>query len=202
MSLRGGVIDDEAILRKRIVSKRLPRRRTPRDDTNIHMSDTQNTNPVEEPILETSTIEKCPSCDEYKLGWQRALADYDNLKKDLIKEREGMRRGVKEDTAESIIPILDHFDQALKFKPQGLDATLENWITGMMHVRNQLESVLLDMGVVPFGKVGDTFDPHSHESVGEREDESQLEHAIVEVSQRGWKLGDKIIRPALVIVKK
>lgn len=147
-------------------------------------------------------IDKCPNCDEYKLGWQRALADYDNLKKDLGKEKDGMRRALKEDVAESIIPILDHFDQALKFKPQGLDATAENWVTGMMHVRNQLESVLLDMGVTPFGAVGDIFDPHLHESVGEREEDSQAENAIVEVSMRGWKLGEKVIRPALVIVKK
>jgi molecular chaperone GrpE len=156
--------------------------------------------PTTEQTPETPTT--CPSCDEYKLGWQRALADYDNLKKDLMKEREGMRRGAKEDVAESIIPILDHFDQALKFKPQGLDATVENWLTGMMHVRNQLESVLLEMGVTPFGSVGEAFDPHFHESVGEREDESQPEHAVVEVSQRGWKLGDRVIRPATVIINK
>lgn len=172
------------------------------------MSET-NTNPIEEPISEivtdTSTSSGnnvCPSCDEYKLGWQRALADYDNLKKDLLKEQAGMRRIVKEDVSESIIPILDHFDQALKFKPQGLDANAENWVTGMMYVRNQLESVLLGLGVEPFGAIGDVFDPHSHESVGEREDADAAEHTIVEVSQRGWKLGEKIIRPALVIVKK
>jgi len=132
----------------------------------------------------------------------RVLADYDNLKKDLLKEKEGMRRIVKEDVAESIIPILDHFDQALKFKPQGLDATAENWVTGMMHVRNQLESVLLGLGVEPFGTIGDVFDSHMHESVGEREDENAAEHSIIEVSQRGWKLGERVIRPALVIVKK
>lgn len=166
----------------------------------------------EEDVLQPEEQEavKCPSCDEYKLGWQRALADYDNLKKDLLKEKEGMRRIVKEDVSELIIPILDHFDQALKFKPQGLDATAENWVTGMMHVRNQLESVLLGLGVSPFGTVGDMFDSNMHESVGEREDADAVEHSVVEVSQRGWKLGDpstssgqgKIIRPALVIVKK
>ncbi|OGL62719.1 nucleotide exchange factor GrpE [Candidatus Uhrbacteria bacterium RIFCSPLOWO2_02_FULL_48_18] len=144
---------------------------------------------------------KCLKCEEYLFGWKRALADYDNLKKDLIKEKDDMRRGVKEDMAESIIPILDHFDQALKFKPQNLDATLENWLTGMMHVRNQLESVLLDMGVTPFGAIGDTFDPHLHESVGEREDENAAEHSVVEVSLRGWKLGEKVIRPATVVVR-
>lgn len=151
---------------------------------------------------EEQEVTTCPSCDEYKLGWQRALADYDNLKKDLLKEKEGMRRIVKEDVSESIIPILDHFDQALKFKPLGLDATAENWVTGMMHVRNQLESVLLGLGVEPFGAAGDVFDSNKHESVGEKEDENAAEHSVLEVSQRGWKLGDRIIRPALVIVKK
>ena len=145
-------------------------------------------------------VEKCSSCDEYIIGWRRALADYDNLKKDLGKEKDQMRRIVKEDVAESIIPILDHFDQALKFKPQNLDTTAENWVTGMMHVRNQLESVLLGLCVEPFGSVGDVFDSHLHESVGDREDATQPEHAIVEVAQRGWKAGDHVIRPAKVIV--
>lgn len=151
---------------------------------------------------EESVCENCVKMDEYKIGWQRALADYDNLKKDLLKEKEGMRRIVKEDVSESIIPILDHFDQALKFKPAGLDATAENWVTGMMHVRNQLESVLLGLGVESFGVIGDVFDSNKHESVGEREDADAAEQTVVEVSQRGWKLGERVIRPALVIVKK
>lgn len=144
----------------------------------------------------------CSQCETYLQGWQRALADYDNLKKDLGKEREEMRRVAKEDIVESIIPILDHFDQAIKFKPEGVDTKVENWLTGMLHVRNQLERVLLDYGIEPFGNVGDPFDPNLHESVGEKEDVSQPEHFIVEVSLRGWKLGGHVIRPATVIINK
>jgi len=166
-----------------------------------NMSD-EELNDQEEVSSEIPSEENCKKCEEYKLGWQRALADYDNIKKDLLKEKETMRRMVKEDVAESLIPILDHFDQALRFKPQGLEANVENWLTGMMHVRNQLETVLKELGVEPFGAVGDAFDPHMHESVGEREEENAAEHSIVEVNLRGWKLGDKIIRPAMVIVKK
>ena len=157
--------------------------------------------------------ESCAQCETYLQGWQRALADYDNLKKDLAKERDIMRRGAKEDVAESIIPILDHFDQALRFKPKGLDANAENWLTGMMHVRNQLESVLLDLGVEPFGQVGDVFDPNLHEAVGSVESSPSLQRreseggllepeSIAEVSLRGWKLGDRIVRPATVVIKK
>ena len=144
----------------------------------------------------------CEKCDEYLIGWKRALADYDNLKKDLLKERENMRRGVKEDVAESIIPILDHFDQAIKFKPEGLDTKVENWLVGMLHVRNQLESVLHELGAEAFGQVGEVFDSNLHESVGEKEDTTQSEHAIVEVSLRGWKLDNRVIRPASVIINK
>lgn len=153
----------------------------------------------------------CEKCDEYLIGWKRALADYDNLKKDLMKEREGMRRAVKEDVAKSIIPILDHFDQALKFKPEGLDVKVENWLTGMLHVRNQLESVLWELGIEPFGKVGDVFDPNLHESVGvqassppltrgEYEGDLHEPEFIVEVSLRGWKMGGRVIRPAGVVI--
>lgn len=146
--------------------------------------------------------ESCKQCDQYLQGWQRALADYDNLKKELSREREGMRRAAKEDAAESLIPILDHFDQAIKYKPEGLDKNAENWLVGMLHVRNQLEQVLRELGVEPFGDVGEVFDPNKHEAVEEKEDGISDNQTILEVSLRGWKMGDRIIRPAKVIVNK
>ncbi len=163
---------------------------------------TNNTEPNIEPNTEESPTNSTDPSQEYLLGWKRALADYDNLKKDLFKEREGMRRNIKQDTAESLIPILDHFDQALKFKPASLAPNVENWLVGMLHVRNQLEAVLIDLGLEPFGAVGDAFDPHKHDANGEREDEAAQDHSILEVLQRGWKMGDQVVKPAIVIVKK
>ncbi|MFA4846110.1 MAG: nucleotide exchange factor GrpE, partial [Patescibacteria group bacterium] len=114
----------------------------------------------------------CPKCDEYLTGWKRALADYDNLKKDLAKERTAIREGTKELLAYDLVQTVDHFDQALKHKPDGLSPEVEKWLTGILHVRQQFESVLKHLGLESFGEVGILFDSAICEAVGEKNDES------------------------------
>lgn len=142
----------------------------------------------------------CQKCDEYLTGWKRALADYDNLKKDLAKERTAIRDGTKEFFAHDLIESIDHFDQAIKHKPDGLSPETEKWLTGILHVRQGLEGVLKNLGLEPFGKAGEMFDSASCEPVGEKTDESALDDQILEVIHRGWKLGERIVRPAKVII--
>ncbi len=150
---------------------------------------------------ESSELEELKAkCAEYENGWKRALADYDNLKKDLARQRGEMRQQAAQDIAEEFIPVLDNFDQAVKFQPNGLDEKAKNWISGILHVRSQLEEILKRLGVEPFGSEGDPFDPHLHESIGEKSEENKKDGIILEVHQRGWKIGQKIIRPAKVIV--
>lgn len=133
-------------------------------------------------------------CDEAMVGWKRALADYDNLKKDLNKERADIRRYAQQDAAERFIAVLDNFDQATKYVPEGLDAKLKGWVNGILFIRTQMENALKEMGLEPFGAVGETFDPNLHEAAaGEGE-------KIAEVARRGWKMGEKVIRSASVVV--
>jgi molecular chaperone GrpE len=141
-------------------------------------------------------------CEEYLNGWKRALADYDNLKKDLMNERVQMRNLAIEQMSLSILPVLDNFDQALRFKPDGLDEKTEKWLQGILHVRTQLENVMQDMGCKPFGKDGEQFDPLQHSAVDKRESEGKESGIILEVHKRGWKRGERLIRPAIVIVSK
>lgn len=145
-------------------------------------------------------IEPCVKCDEYLAGWKRALADYDNLKKDLAKERTAIREGTKEFLAHDLIESVDHFDQALKHKPDGLSPEVEKWLNGILHVRQQFEGVLKDLGLQAFGTAGEIFDSATCEAVGEKTDESALDDQILEVVHRGWRLGAKIIRPVKVII--
>lgn len=141
-------------------------------------------------------------CDEYLAGWKRALADYDNIKKDLARERGEMRIAAIADAAIRVIPVLDNFDVAVKFLPADIDDKLRNWLTGILFIQTQLEEAIKSMGAEPYGSAGDTFDANLHDAVGEREDEGAKPHSIVEVVSRGWKIGEKIIRPAKVIVNK
>ena len=144
--------------------------------------------------------ESCEKCTEYLNGWKRALADYDNLKKELSSERVRMRQFAIEQTAHQLIPVLDHFDQALRFKPNAVDANVENWLQGLLHVRAQLEAIILEMGLEPFGKEGETFDPYVHEAASEETHEGSTSGIILQILQRGWKQGDRVIRPAKVII--
>jgi molecular chaperone GrpE len=160
------------------------------------MNDEEENKTVE--TVEATTEDKAA---EYLAGWKRALADYDNLKKEQGRERVEMRAAATADAASRIIPVVDNFDTAVKFVPEGIDAKLKNWLMGILFVQTQLDEVLLQMGVEPFGEVGEPFDANLHDAVGERADEKVAANAIVEVVARGWKLGPKVIRPAKVIIK-
>ena len=154
----------------------------------------------EQEEVQVEEVEDCAKCATHLDGWKRALADYDNLKKDLMKERGMIRQSAKEDVAHSLIAVLDNFDQAAKFQPEGLTGEAETWLVGIMHVRNQLESVMSELGLEPFCAPGEVFDPNLHEAAAEREEEGKKDQEILEVSMRGWKIGEKIVRPAKVVV--
>lgn len=142
----------------------------------------------------TATADLQTKCDEYLAGWKRALADYDNLKKDLGRERSEMRASAVADAAMRVVPVLDNFDAAVKFVPPEVDDKLRNWLDGILFIRTQLENALRDMGVEPFGAVGEPFDANRHDAVGGEGE------TIAEVVARGWKLGDRVVRPAKVTV--
>ena len=156
--------------------------------------------PQEEEVQEEVETTSCGKCVEYLGGWKRALADYDNLQKDLMRERSELRVRAKEDVAHQLITVLDNFDQAARFQPEGLTKEVETWLMGLMHVRSQLEGVMQDLGLVPYGGIGETFDAHLHDAGGERTEEDKADQEILEVAHRGWKMGEKIVRPAKVII--
>lgn len=142
----------------------------------------------------------CEECQEYLSGWKRALADYDNLKKDLAKERSDVRRSATQHAAFQLLPVLDNFDQSLKFQPEGLNGKAQGWLQGILHVRTQLESVMRELELEPFGERGEVFDPNRHEAGGERSEENMVSGIVIEVIQRGWKQGERVVRPAKVII--
>lgn len=162
------------------------------------LSDTEDReNTLEHP--EAGDVQ-CEQCEEYKLGWKRALADYQNLKRNLAKEKGDMRVRVKRGFVEELLPVLDNFDQAVKFQPEGLDEKAKGWLTGILHVQKQLEQVLNEMGAQPFGQAGDTFNPNRHDAADEKQLDDEPDQVVLEVVQRGWQMDEKVIRPAKVII--
>jgi len=138
--------------------------------------------------------------DEYLDGWQRCKADSINARKEATERHDRAHGRGKETVIEDIIPVLDSFDMAA-----GGEAWLavdENWRNGIEFIRNQLLDVLSRHGIERFAKVGEQFDHQLHEAVQEVDDMPGESGEIVRVLRFGYKTGDRVIRPAQVIVKK
>jgi len=145
---------------------------------------------------------ECEQCLEYLTGWKRALADYDNLQKDLVREKTEMRAYVIEAFFEKLIPVIDHFDKAVKHMPENMDEETGKWVEGVGHIERSLVDIASEFDCVAIDPGGAQFDPTLHEAVSTQTDEDKPDEAVIEVLERGWQLGDKVIRPAKVIVNK
>lgn len=137
---------------------------------------------------------------EYLTGWQRAQADYVNLKKDMALEfSRGKDLGVSK-IIESILPVLDSFDMAMG-NAEAWNKVDENWRKGIEFIHSRFISALTDNGVSLIDKLNAPFDPNLHQAMESiPTDDKDKDHTIESIIQKGYKLGDKIIRPAIVKV--
>lgn len=138
--------------------------------------------------------------DEYLIGWKRALADYENLKKDLMKERGLIRASVTEAVASAYLPIYDHLMSATQNTPDIPEA--QKWFEGVGHIAHQCKETLSQFGVEAIDTKNQQFDPDKHEAVGTEYDESKKEDEILRETQTGFTMNTKVIRPSKVIVNK
>jgi molecular chaperone GrpE len=148
--------------------------------------------------------EKLTKCEEerknYLDGWQRAKADYINMRKRDEENRTKSVANAKEDVILSIIPVLDSFE--LAFMGSDAEKTLdENWVAGMKGIQSQLLSILSEHGVSQMNPIGEEFSPSLHDSVESREVDNKKEDGkILEVRQKGYEINGKILRAAKVVV--
>lgn len=137
---------------------------------------------------------------EYLDGWQRAKADAVNMKREA--EARGARSGelLREGLVHDIIPALDSFDMAAGSEAWG--TVPDVWKSGMERVRDQLVEALRQHGVERYGKIGEEYSPHLHEVIQEVDDMPGEPHDIVRVLRYGYRIADRVLRPAQVIIKK
>ncbi len=134
---------------------------------------------------------------EYLDGWQRAKADYVNIKKRGEDERGAFVRDASSALVKEILPALDSFEHALA-SPHSSDPA---WLEGMQNTYSQLMKALEDKGVVAFDPLGETFDPAKHEPVETvAVTDVARDNTVTKVHQRGYALYGTIIRPARVAV--
>ena len=157
---------------------------------------------VEEVTEATETVEETPEVNEWEEKYNaerdahlRVAAEFDNFRKRTIKEKEASYGNGKADAVEKLLPVYDNLERALN-QP----CTDEAYKKGVEMTMTQLVGIFSGLGVEIFGNVGEEFDPNFHNAVMHTEDESLGENVISQVFQKGFKLGDKIIRFAMVQV--
>ena len=125
----------------------------------------------------------------------RLMAEFDNYKKRSAKERENIYTDVRVDTVTKFLPVFDNLERAMK-----TETADEAFKKGVEMTFNQLTDVFKKLGVEEIESVGKTFDPTLHNAVMHVEDEARGENEIVEEFQKGFKIGDKVIRFSMVKV--
>ena len=168
-----------------------------------------NETPVEEVVEETAEVqeetpetEEVPEVNPFEEKYNaehdahlRLAAEYDNFRKRTIKEKEASYGNGKSDAVAKMLPIYDNLERALAQETS--DAAYKK---GVEMTMTELVKIFTGLGVEIFGEKGDTFDPNLHNAVMHTEDETLGENTISMVFQKGFKIGEKVVRFAMVQV--
>jgi molecular chaperone GrpE len=149
--------------------------------------------------LETETLKK--EIEELKDKYLRALAEGENARKRLAKEKQEMLRFGIENAIAEFLPAIDHLETALRIK-NSASPEVKNWALGFQMIHDQLREVLHNNGLVAFHSEGNLFDPTYHEAVETAVTTDVPEGTILQEFTKGYKSPSRTIRPARVKVAK
>ncbi len=164
------------------------------DDTLSELLEESQTSLESEP-------ETKPAEEDWKGKYFRALAEQENMRKRLQKEKQDMLRFCYENCISEFLAPLDNLENALKFTEQA-SPEVKNWAMGFHMISTQFKEILHNHGVVAFHSEGNIFDPHSHEAVEILETEQHAEGIILQEFTKGYKSASRVVRPARVKVAK
>ena len=178
-------------------------------EENKNIPETEVTEETERVTPETEAVEEAPAeevqtdpTEELKAklmaehdNYLRLAAEYDNFRKRTQKEREALYTDIKAETVGKFLPVFDNLQRALaqQTADEAYKKGVEMTMTGLM-------TIMEGLGVSAFGQVGEPFDPNFHNAVMQRDDENFGESTICEVFQTGFKVGEKVVRHAMVVV--
>ena len=138
--------------------------------------------------------------DEMKDKYMRMVAEFDNYKKRSIREKLDFMKSAAQDTLSALLPVLDDFDRAKKFAEGKENAA---WDTGVDLVYQKLYTIARNKGLEPMDSTGQAFDPDMHEAITEIPAPTEaLKGKVIDTVEKGYRLNDKIIRHAKVVVGK
>jgi molecular chaperone GrpE len=143
--------------------------------------------------------EKAGKADEYLLLAQRTKADFENYRKRSARDAAlAQERGAAK-LAQALLPAVDNLERALAHAPE-YDGDDGGFVSGIKHVHSDLVAALQRAGIERYSPEGEPFDPTLHEAVAQQPVEGYEPGTVVEVFQRGYRMGDSVVRPARVVV--
>ena len=159
------------------------------------LEETEQETPAEAEVVEEPQVNWEEKYNAEHDTYLRLAAEFDNFRKRTIKEKEQSYGNGKADAVSKLLPVYDNLERALNQPTE--DAAYKK---GVELTMNELVKILTGLGVEIFGAPGDTFDPNLHNAVMHTEDESLPENTIAQVFQKGFKIGEKVVRFAMVQV--
>jgi len=129
-------------------------------------------------------------------GWQRAVAEFQNYKKRMDRDREADKAAMKGDIIKRMLPVLDDLERALGNRPSDSGP----WVNGIELIQKKLQSILESEGVTRIEAEGQPFDPNFHEAISHEPSDAVESGRVIAVAQNGYMLGERVVRPALVRV--
>jgi molecular chaperone GrpE len=132
----------------------------------------------------------------------RTMADFDNYKKRAAREKQDAIKYANENLLQKLIPVLDTFDMALSAAQNPAPEAVQSLKTGIAMVHQQLKSALSEAGLEEVDAAGKPFDPNLHEAVSQKETVEVPDGQVAQQMRKGYKLRDRLLRPATVVVAK
>ena len=162
--------------------------------------------PVEAAAITTEQFEELKArAEKADDNWERLLrttADFDNFKKRAAREKQEAIRYANEGLLEKLVPVLDNFDAALSATQTSSADGAQSLQTGVAMIFQQLKRVLTEAGLEEVDATGQAFDPNLHEAVSQQESKDVPEGNVLQQLRKGYKLRDRLLRPATVVVAK
>lgn len=146
--------------------------------------------------LQSKLAEAESKASEYKDGWMRSQAEFQNYKKRIERDNEMIFISMKGDIIKKVLPALDDLERALQNRPTDSGP----WVSGIELIHKKLQSILESEGIQRIEAEGQLFDPNFHEAISYEPSETVESGHVIAVVQNGYMLGDRVIRPALVRV--
>jgi molecular chaperone GrpE len=130
-------------------------------------------------------------------GWQRAVAEFQNYKKRIERDREVEKASMKGDLVKRVLPVLDDLERALQNRPAE-----DAWANGIDLIKHKLQAILEAEGIQRIEAEGAVFDPNFHEAISYEPADGVESGRVIAVVQNGYMLGERVLRPAMVRVAK